>query len=84
MAWATADALGQENAQIYWRHPTVGLPAIAPEEPVAELPMVDRETLAPELERVTRLGLQKLDQIIQCAAACGRDQAEPKQSCANC
>jgi hypothetical protein len=54
---------GGRTLKGYWRHPTVGLPAIAQEEPVAEV--VDRETLAPELERVTRLGLQKLDQILR-------------------
>jgi hypothetical protein len=35
------------------------------EEPVAEVATVERETLAPELERVTSLGLQKLDQILR-------------------
>ena len=49
----------------YWRYPTVGLPAIVQEEPVAEAPTADRETLAPELERVTLLGLQKLEQILR-------------------
>jgi hypothetical protein len=47
----------------YWRHPTVGLPAIVQEEPVAEV--ATGETLAPELEAVTRLGLQKLEQILR-------------------
>jgi hypothetical protein len=46
-------------------HPTVGLPAIVPEEPVAEVATAERETLAPELQRVTWLGLQKLDQILR-------------------
>ena len=36
-----------------------------PEEPVAEVATVERETLAPELERVTLLGLQKLEQILR-------------------
>jgi hypothetical protein len=36
-----------------------------PEEPVAEVATVERETLAPELERVTWLGLQKLEQILR-------------------
>ena len=49
----------------YWRHPTVGLPAIVREEPAAEVAMAERETLAPELERVTGLALQKLDQILR-------------------
>ena len=54
---------GRKTLHGYWRHPTVGLPAIVPEEPVAT---VDRETsLAPELERVTRLGLQKMEQILR-------------------
>jgi hypothetical protein len=54
------------NAAIrYWRHPTVGLPAIVREEPVMEVATVERETLAPELERVTLLGLQKLEQILR-------------------
>jgi hypothetical protein len=56
---------GKKTLKGYWRYPTVGLPAIVPEEPVAEVATVDRETLAPELERVTRLGLQKLDQILR-------------------
>lgn len=56
---------GEKTLKGYWRHPTVGLPAIVREEPVAEIATVDRETLAPELERVTRLGLQKLEQILR-------------------
>jgi hypothetical protein len=56
---------GARTAKGYSRHPTVGLPAIVPEEPVAEVATVDRETLAPELEAVTRLGLQKLNQILR-------------------
>jgi hypothetical protein len=56
---------GKKTLKGYWRHPTVGLPAIVPEEPVAEVATTERETLAPELERVTRLGLQKLDQILR-------------------
>src|SRR5262249_59995324 len=44
---------------------TVGLPAIVPEEPVVEVAAAERETLAPELERVTWLGLQKLEQILR-------------------
>ena len=32
---------------------------------MAEVATVERETLAPELERVTWLGLQKLDQILR-------------------
>jgi hypothetical protein len=56
---------GKKTLKGYWRHPTVGLPAIVPKEPVAEAGTVDRETLAPELEAVTRLGLQKLEQILR-------------------
>jgi hypothetical protein len=52
---------GGKTLKGYWRHPTVGLPAIVPEEPVT----AERETLAPELERVTWLGLQKLEQILR-------------------
>ena len=55
---------GKKTLKGYWRHPTVGLPAIV-QEPVAEVAMVERETLAPELERVTWLGLQKLEQILR-------------------
>jgi hypothetical protein len=53
---------GKQTLKGYWRHPTVGLPVVVKEEPVAT---VDRETLAPELERVTWLGLQKLEQILR-------------------
>ena len=56
---------GQKTLKGYWRYPTVGLPAIVPEEPVAEVATAERETLAPELERVTGLALQKLDQILR-------------------
>ncbi len=56
---------GGKTLKGYWRHPTVGLPAIVQEEPVAEVATAERETLAPELERVTRLGLQKLEQILR-------------------
>src|SRR6516165_2907235 len=50
---------GGRTLKGYWRHPTVGLPAIVREE------TVEGETLAPQLEAVTRLGLQKLDQILR-------------------
>jgi hypothetical protein len=53
---------GRRTLKGYWRHPTAGLPAI---EPVAGVATADRETLAPELERVTWLGLQKLEQILR-------------------
>jgi hypothetical protein len=56
---------GKQTLKGYWRHPTVVLPAIAREEPVAEATTAERETLAPELERVTLLGLQKLEQILR-------------------
>jgi hypothetical protein len=56
---------GKKTLKGYWRHPTVGLPVIVGEEPVAEVAMAERETLAPELERVTWLGLQKLEQILR-------------------
>src|SRR6516165_5085859 len=56
---------GKKTLKGYWRYPTVGLPAIVQKEPVAEVPTAERETLAPELERVTWLGLQKLEQILR-------------------
>ena len=55
---------GRKTLKGYWRHPTVGLPVVQ-EEPVAEVARAERETLAPELERVTWLGLQKLEQILR-------------------
>src|SRR5262245_46349674 len=48
-----------------WRSPNGGVPVMGGEEPVVEVATTDRETLAPELERVTRLGLQKLEQILR-------------------
>ena len=56
---------GGKTLKGYWRHPTVGLPAITQGEPVAEVATTERESLAPELERVTLLGLQKLEQILR-------------------
>jgi len=57
---------GKRTLKGYWRHPTVGLPAIVREEPVAEIEKPGEEgSLAPELERVTLLGLQKLEQILR-------------------
>jgi len=56
---------GKKTLKGYWRYPTVGLPVIVQEEPVVEVATTGRETLAPELERVTRLGLQKLEQILR-------------------
>ena len=56
---------GEKTLKGYWRYPTVGLPAIVRKESVAEVATTERETLAPELERVTWLGLQKLEQILR-------------------
>ena len=57
---------GRKTLKGYWRHPTVGLPAIVREEPAAEVATAERgDSLAPELERVTWLGLQKLEQILR-------------------
>ena len=56
---------GKQTLKGYWRHPTVGLPTIVREEPVAEGATTERETLALELERLTCLGLQKLEQILR-------------------
>jgi hypothetical protein len=56
---------GGKTLKGYSRHPTVGLPAIVQPEPVAEVATTERESLAPELERVTWLGLQKLEQILR-------------------
>jgi hypothetical protein len=57
---------GKKTLKGYWRHPTVGLPAIVQEEPVAEIERPREDgSLAPELERVTLLGLQKLEQILR-------------------
>jgi hypothetical protein len=38
---------GKRTLKGSWRGPTVSLPAIVPEEPVAEAATVDPETLAP-------------------------------------
>jgi hypothetical protein len=53
---------GEKTLKGYWRHATVA--AIVREEPVAEVAM-ERQALAPALERVTWLGLQKLEQILR-------------------
>jgi hypothetical protein len=58
MRWGTRTTNG------YWRYPTAGPPAIMQEEHVMEA-SVDKNTLAIELEGVTRLGLQKLDHILR-------------------
>jgi hypothetical protein len=54
---------GKQTLKGYWRHPTVNLPAIVPEEPVAET--VTAESLAPELEQLTRLALEEMTQILK-------------------
>jgi hypothetical protein len=51
---------GRRTTNGYWRHPT----AVVQEEPVKEA-SVEKNTLAIELEAVTRLGLQKLDHILR-------------------
>ena len=56
---------GKRTTNGYWRHPTVGPPAILQQEPVAEAATAEPGTLAPELERVTRIGLEKLSQILR-------------------
>jgi hypothetical protein len=56
---------GRRTLKGYWRHPTVSLPAIVREGALAEVETVEGETLAPQLEVVTRLGLQKLEQILR-------------------
>jgi hypothetical protein len=59
---------GEKTLHGYRRHPTVGLPAIpayarTSDDPAAEVETMGEGTLAPELEQVTRLGLQKLARI---------------------
>jgi hypothetical protein len=56
---------GKKTLKGYWRHPTVGLPAIVPVQPVAEAATAEGETLAPALEAVTRLALEKMTQILK-------------------
>ena len=55
---------GERTANGYWRHPTVGLLAIVRLEPAAEVATIGEKTLAQELERVTQLALQKVEQIL--------------------
>jgi hypothetical protein len=55
---------GKRTTNGYWRHPTAGPPAVVLEEPVKEA-TAGENTLAVELEGVTRLGLQKLDHILR-------------------
>jgi hypothetical protein len=56
---------GKQTLKGYWRHPTVALPAIVQEEPLAGVATADRETLAPQLAAATRLALEKMTQILQ-------------------
>jgi hypothetical protein len=56
---------GNHTINGYWRHPTVGFPVIVQEQPAAEGATMGEGTLAPELERVTRLALQKVEQILR-------------------
>src|SRR6516162_3080906 len=44
---------GKQTLKGYWRHPTVGLPAVVREEPVAEVAAAEPESLAPELAAAT-------------------------------
>jgi hypothetical protein len=55
---------GNRTTNGYWRHPTAGPPVIMQGEPVMEA-SVEKNTLAIELEAVTRLGLQKLEHILR-------------------
>jgi hypothetical protein len=55
---------GEHTTNGYWRYPTAAAPAVVHEGPVMEA-SVDKNTLAIELEAVTRLGLQKLDHILR-------------------
>jgi hypothetical protein len=55
---------GKRTTNGYWRHLTAGAPAVVQEEPVTEVSS-EKNTLAIELEAVTRLGLQKLDHILR-------------------
>jgi hypothetical protein len=56
---------GRKTLKGYWRHPMVVLPIVR-EEPAAEVARAEREdSLAPELERLTRLALEKMTQILR-------------------
>ena len=55
---------GRKTLKGYWRHPTVSLPAVIQEKPVAEV-TAERESLAPELAAATRLALEKMTQILK-------------------
>ena len=56
---------GGKTLHGYWRHPTVGLPAIVQEEPVAEVATAEGASLAPELAAATRLALEKMTQLLK-------------------
>ena len=55
---------GKRTTNGYWRHPIATLPALVKDESVTEA-SGEKNTLAIELEAVTRLGLQKLDHILR-------------------
>ena len=55
---------GEKTLKGYWRHPTVGLPAVVQGERVAEVATAERETLAPELERPRR-GLRSMRSCVR-------------------
>ena len=56
---------GRKTLKGYWRHPTVGLPVVVREEPVAEVATAEGESLAPELAAATRLALEKVTQLLK-------------------
>ena len=56
---------GRQTLKGYWRYPTVGLPAVVREEPMAEVAAAEPESLAPELAAATRLALEKVTQILK-------------------
>src|SRR5262249_33650614 len=58
---------GDKTLHGYWRHPTVGLPEIVSEPAVDEDAWVNGSDaeLPRQLERVTRLGLEKTEQILK-------------------
>src|SRR5262249_34173889 len=56
---------GKKTLKGYWGYPTVGLPGIVQEGPGGEGATTGRGTLAPGLERGTRVGVQKVEQILR-------------------
>jgi hypothetical protein len=56
---------GRRTLKGYRRNPTLGLPADIQGKPAADIATAEGASLAPELERVTLLGLQKLEQILR-------------------